>query len=144
MAATLTKALDLDPIDVTHAKVAKLSSDDMVGMVPVNSAANDNVEMDAVASEIEEEVNGGDGSMAKIRDAAACAVSNIENDDEINGAVNVEVHNYTDCDKENLVGDNVGCIALSQTVCKKEKNVGHSITLSKCEHFTIKFGNCSK
>lgn len=134
MAATITKALDLDPAEVPNAKIARSLSDDMVDMVSVDSAANDNMPPNAVASEIGQKDNGNSGSMVAI---------SIENEDNSDNVVNV--HNFAEDDKENLVGDNVGSIALSQNVSNNEQNIErHSVKLSNCKYFTIKFGNCPK
>lgn len=145
LAGTISDVLDLDADEVPHAKVARSTFDDKVNMVPVNSAANDNTTTNAVASEIGQSVNGLIGSIVEINDAEAGVVVNIENEDNSNAVVNVVDDSFADDDKENSVGDNVGSIALSQSVCKNEKNVErHSIKLNNCKYFTIKFGNLSK
>lgn len=145
LAASITKSLDLEPAELPQAKVARLFADNTVDVVPGNSVANDIMPTNAVASEIGQKVNDKNASMVAINDAAAGAVLNIEIDDNSNADMNVDVHSFAHDDKENFVENNVGTVALTQSVCNNEKNVErHSVKLSKCKHFTIKFGNCSK
>lgn len=123
-AGSISKALDLDSGEV-RSKIARLSSDDEI-------ATN------VAALEVEQTTN---VSIIAIDHAAIETVVNIQNEDNSNAVVD----NFADDDKENFVGENIASIALSQSVCKKEKKVEqHSIKLSNCKYFTIKFGNCSK
>lgn len=132
LAATITKALDLDPLEVPHAKIARSLFDDTVD--PLNPDAND-MPANAVASEIGQKVNGENGSMVAINDAEAGAVLNIENEVKSNAIVDVEFADddnsnvnvdFADDDKENWVGENVRTIALSQSVSNNEKMLSAS------------------
>lgn len=114
----------------------------MVAMVPVDSAIVDNMRTNAVTSENGQNVHGENGSMIAINDASAGVVIHVENEENKNAVVDDVVY---DDEKENYVGDNVGSVALTQSVSNNEKKVErHSIKLSNCKHFTIKLVNSSK
>ncbi|KAJ6650165.1 hypothetical protein Bhyg_05410 [Pseudolycoriella hygida] len=126
LATTITKALDLNPDDVIHAKIAKSSSTEMNDIPPLNSAANDSMKTHRNDANI---------------DAAAGVLQN-EIEDNSNTVVNVDVHNVADNDKENFDFGNVRPFALSQSVNNNEKSVGRkSLKINNCKHVTISFGN---